>query len=62
MRKRIRYLAQGIYTLEVTTNQLVSFDYDVPFTSCRDADDDEEEDDEGAKKCFKIAQNLIMKS
>ena len=47
MRKRIRYLAQGIYTLEVTTNQLVSFDYDAPFTSCREDDDDD--------KCAKVA-------
>ena len=58
MRKRIRYLAQGIYTLEVTTNQLVSFDYDAPFTSCREDDDDDEE----RKSCFKSPKNRVCYS
>ena len=52
MRKRIRYLAQGIYTLEVTTNQLVSYDYD-PSPLDREDDDDDEE----RKSCFKSPKN-----
>ena len=58
LEKNNTYIAQKVFIVVVSAATAVSYDSTEIYRE-DDDDDNDEDDDEGAKRCFKLAINLV---